>query len=74
MSKPLPSDFPDIDLAAWNASMPFPGTPADAALWAATRVFHVPQDVIDAPAPSGVARLIQSPVEARGVRRRKEKP
>ncbi len=25
--KSLPADFPDLDLPAWNAALPFPGTP-----------------------------------------------
>lgn len=58
MNKPLPSDFPDIDLEAWNAAVPFPEPQAT------VKPSRQPQT--ESPP------FVLSPVEARGIRRRRK--
>jgi hypothetical protein len=58
-----PEDFPDLDLEAWNAAVPMPNPyPADA-------IARKPAQPRSEPPPYTL-----SPIEKRGIRRRKEKP
>ncbi len=80
--KPLPCDFPDLDLPAWNAALPFPNSyPADAmARKPVTPAAGPPPCVLGntetfiVPVPANM-RFVLSPRGVREiVRRRKEKP
>jgi hypothetical protein len=62
MNKPLPEDFPDLDLEAWQHALPMPDPQADV-------VARKPAQPRSEPPP-----FTLSPVEKRGIRRRKEKP
>jgi hypothetical protein len=59
----VPADFPGLDLEAWDKALPMPSPyPADA-------IARKPAQPRSEPPP-----FTLSPIEKRGIRRRKEKP
>jgi hypothetical protein len=87
MNKPLPDDFPDLDLEAWRAALPMPEIQVQERVMIGGKPGRSPcVDVVPSPSPAdAIARkpaqprsepppYTLSPIEKRGIRRRKEKP
>jgi hypothetical protein len=68
MSTPLPDDFPGFDLEAWVKALPLPepGSNLDRIMYEVLTTKPLPK-----PEPPP---FVLSPIERRGIRRRKEKP